>query len=246
MDAKIQSSANSSGSSGAKIIPSRLWGSCPSRTLFWKCYLSIPRSPSEMMPTPLNTRLWPRHQVVLPVRIIALNRCPTTPALARGSAISRAGMALHARVAASLGDLLQLQFPTSPPTGITAVVRNRTGDYLGVEFLAHPPVPSEETDPSRLLRSSVGSPELRQSVRALCNPQTVFAALRRKQQELRHVQREIEALNIAILLLADDEDELSRAVKTVAARHRSKAVVVPCSEHVKSRQIGAIRGADSH
>jgi hypothetical protein len=97
-------------------------------------------------------------------------------------------MALQARVAASLGDLLQLQFPTSPPTGIAAVVRNRTGDYLGVEFLAHPPVPCEDTDPSRLLRSSVGSPELRQPVRALRNPQTVFAALRRKQQELRHVQ----------------------------------------------------------
>ena len=201
-----------------------------------------------MMPTPLNTRRWPRHQVVLPVRIVALNRCTTTPALARGSAISRAGMALHVRIAATLGDLLQLQFPTSPPTAITAVVRNRTGDYLGVEFLAHPPMPSEETDRSKLLRSSVlgGSPELRQSVRVSSNPQTVFAALRRKQQELRHVRREIEALNIAILLLADDENELSRAVKTVAARHRSKAVVVPCSEHVKSRQIGAIRGADSH
>lgn len=186
------------------------------------------------MPTPLNTRRWPRHQVVLPVRIVALNRCPTTPALARGSAISRAGMALHARVAAGLGDLLHLQFPTSPPTAITAVVRNRTGDYLGVEFLAHPPVPSEETDRSKLLPD--GSPELRQSVRASCNPQTVFAALRRKQQELRHVKREIEALNIAILLLADDEDELSQAVQTVAARHRSRTVVVPCSEHIKALQ----------
>jgi hypothetical protein len=165
MDTKIQSSPSSSGSSATKIIPSRLWRSGPSCTLFWKCYVSIPRSPSEMMPTPLNTRRWPRHQVVLTVRIVALNRCPTTPALARGSAIGRAGMALHARVAGSLGDLLQLQFPTSPPTGITAVIRNRTGDYLGVEFLAHPPVPSEETDRSRLLRSSVpgGSPELRQS-----------------------------------------------------------------------------------
>jgi len=60
------------------------------------------------------------------------------------------------------------------------------------------------------------SPELWQAVRASCNPQTVYAALRRKQQELRHLQREIEALNIAILLLADDEDELSKAVK-----HRS-------------------------
>jgi hypothetical protein len=46
--------------------------------------------------------------------------------------------------------------------------------------------------------------------------------------------------------VADDEDELSQAVKTVAARHRNTTVVVPCSEHVKSLQIGAIRGADNH
>jgi len=51
-----------------------------------------------------------------------------------------------------------------------------------------------------------------------------------------HVQTEIEALNIAILLLADDEDELSQAVQTVAARHRSRTVVVPCSEHIKALQ----------
>ena len=238
MDTEVQSSANSSDSSATKIVPSRFWNFCSSRTLFWKCYLSVRRSPSEMMPLPLNSRRWPRHQVVLPVRIVALNRCLTTPALARGSAISRAGMALHARVAASPGDLIQLQFPTSPPTGITAVVRNCTGDCLGVEFLAHPPVPNDARNRSNLRRSSVlgGSPELRQSVRASGNPQTVYAALHRKQQELMHVQTEIEALNIAILLLADDEDELSQAVQTVAARHRSRTVVVPCSEHIKALQ----------
>jgi hypothetical protein len=73
----------------------------------------------------------------------------------------------------------------------------------------------------QVARQSYGS-----LVRVSCNPQAVFAALRRKRRELRHVQREIEALNIAILLLADDEDELSRAVKTVAARHRSKTFPV--------------------
>jgi hypothetical protein len=171
------------------------------------------------MPSP-NTRQWPRHEVVLPVHIVALNGQFTTPALARGSAISRAGMALHTLIALSPGDLMQLQFPTSPPTGVTAVVRNRNGNCLGLEFLAQVPLLNERNQ-SNPLRSSVlgGSPELRQSVRASCNPQTVCAALRRKQQELKHVQREIEALNMAILLLADDEDELSKAVITVAASH---------------------------
>ena len=173
-----------------------------------------------MMPTP-NTRRWQRHQVVLPVRIVALNGQFTTPALARGSAISRAGMALHALIALSPGDLMQLQFPTSPPTDVTAVVRNRTGNCLGLEFLAQVPLLNEARNQSKPLRSSVlgGSPEPQQSVRASCNPQTLCAALRRKQQELKHVQREIEALNITILLLADDEDELSKAVNTVAATH---------------------------
>ena len=47
-------------------------------------------------------------------------------------------------------------------------------------------------------------------MRDSCNPQTLYAGLRRKREELRQVQREIEALNMAILLLADDEKELSR------------------------------------
>lgn len=171
-----------------------------------------------MTPT-LNTRRWPRHQVVLPVRIVALNGHSTSPALARGSAISRAGMALHAKIALRLGDLMQLQVPTSPPVDITAVVRNRAGDCSGLEFLPQPLVLNDLRGQEKLLRSSVpaGSPELRQSVRASCNPQAVYATLSRKQQELRHVQREIEALNVAILLLADDEAELSKAVNTVAA-----------------------------
>jgi len=47
-------------------------------------------------------------------------------------------MALHARIAVRPGDLMQLQVPTSPPIDITAVVRNRTGDCLGLEFLPQP------------------------------------------------------------------------------------------------------------
>jgi hypothetical protein len=137
-------------------------------------------------------------------------------------------MALHARIAVRPGDLMQLQVPTSPPIDITAVVRNRTGDCLGLEFLPQLPFVNEGREEPKLRRSSAPgrSPELRQAVRASCNPQTVYAALRRKQQELRHVQMEIEALNIAILLLADDEDELSKAVNSVAASHGHKSVAV--------------------
>jgi 7,8-dihydro-6-hydroxymethylpterin-pyrophosphokinase len=40
-----------------------------------------------------------------------------------------------------------------------------------------------------------------------CDPETLWAGLRRKQLEITEVEREIEALNLAILLLADDKSE---------------------------------------
>lgn len=171
------------------------------------------------MPIPQNTRRWPRHEVDLPVRIVTLNGILTTPVPARGSQISRGGMALRAATALKPGDLMQLQFPTSTALRVTAVVRNRTGDCLGLEFLTQLPPDDRALDRSRFLPGPVvgGSPELRASARDSCNLQTLYAGLRRKQQELRQVQREIEALHMAILLLADDENELSRAINTVKA-----------------------------
>jgi hypothetical protein len=158
-----------------------------------------------------NTRRWPRHQVDLPVRIIALSGILTTPVPARGSEISRAGMALRASVALKPGDLMQLQFPTSTPSHVTAVVRNRIGERLGLEFVTQLPPDNEAGDRSRLLPSSVpGCSELRRSVRDSCNPQTLLEGLRRKHEELRKVQKEIEALKMAVVLLADDERELPR------------------------------------
>ncbi len=158
-----------------------------------------------------NTRRWPRHQVDLPVRIVTLNGILTTPVPARGSEVSRAGMALHAPVGLKPGDLMQLQFPTSTSLRLTAVVRNRTGDCLGLEFLTQLPPDDRAMDGSTFRPSPDlgGSAGLRGSPRDSCNPETLYAGMRRKQQELRQVQREIEALHMAILLLADDEKELS-------------------------------------
>jgi hypothetical protein len=120
-------------------------------------------------------------------------------------------MALHAQVALKPGDLMRLQFPTSQPSGVNAVVRNRTGECLGLEFLSQLPPDDEAMDHSILPDSVlVGSSELRKTVRDSCNPQTLFAGLRRKQEERTQVQKEIEALNMAILLLADAQEEVSR------------------------------------
>ena len=161
---------------------------------------------------PRSTRRWPRYQVDLPVRIIAMNGILTAPVMARGSDISRAGMALRASVALNPGDLMQLQFPTTEPSRVTAIVRHRNGDRLGLEFLSQLP-PDEETRrqlqsvPSPVSRSVSVAPAL---MAPLCHPSTLFASLRRKQEEFRQLQREIEVLSIAILLLAEDEAEICR------------------------------------
>jgi PilZ domain len=153
-----------------------------------------------------STRRWPRHQVDLPVRIIALNGILTTPVAGRGSEISRAGMALRAPVAVRPGDLMGLQFPTSTPARVNAVVRNRTGECLGLEFLSQLPPDTEAGDESGVVSASLpqGSPEPLRSGRDCCNPQALFAGLRRKREELKQVQREIEALRLAIVLLLAD------------------------------------------
>jgi hypothetical protein len=168
--------------------------------------------PSGQAPQAQSTRRWLRHQVDLPIRIIALNDVRTTPIPARGNAISRAGMALRALVALVPGDSMLLQFPTSVPSQVKAVVRNRTGETLGLEFLTQLPPESEAMVrsgfPPRLAVG--GSPGLRKPECNSCNPQTLYAGLRRKREELRQVQREVEALHMAITLLADDEEELSR------------------------------------
>jgi len=153
-----------------------------------------------------STRRWPRYEVDLPVRIIALNGILTTPVAGRGSEISRAGMALRARVSVRPGDLMGLQFPTSKPSRVNAVVRNRTGECLGLEFLSQLPPDSEAGDRLQVVSSALpdGAPESARSAHASCSPQALFAGLRRKREELRQVEKEIEALRLAMALLLAD------------------------------------------
>jgi len=86
---------------------------------------------------------------------------------------------------------MQVEFPTSNPSGVMAVVRNHKDDCFGVEFLKQ--LPSRDKTLNKSNRS--------------CDPKTLFAGLRRKKLEIIQVQREIEALSLAIPLLADDKRE---------------------------------------
>ena len=161
---------------------------------------------------PRSTRRWPRYQIDLPVRIIAVNGILTTPVMGRGSDISRAGMALNAKLALEPGDLMQLQFPTTEPSRVNAIVRHRKGERLGLEFLSQLP-PDDETkqqlQPAKPLRPVV-SPR-KKALTVECTPKALYDGLRRKQEELKQLQREIELLSVAILLLAEDETELQNA-----------------------------------
>jgi hypothetical protein len=158
---------------------------------------------------PQSTRRWPRYRVDLPVCIVGLNGVLTTPLPARGTDISRAGMALRATVPLRPGDLMQIQFPTSARSRVTAVVRNRIGNRLGLEFLTQlPPDDEAPTPPKISAKSALPALPQPQPVPAYaCNPRILFTGLRRKQEELRQLKKEIEALHVAIVLLADEERE---------------------------------------
>jgi hypothetical protein len=90
---------------------------------------------------PPSTRRWPRHQVKLPVRIIAPNDTSeiTVPGLT--TEISQGGMALYGGVPLQPGDLMAVEFQTSSRLRVAALVRDRYGYCFGLEFLG--PLPSE-------------------------------------------------------------------------------------------------------
>lgn len=158
-----------------------------------------------------DSRRWPRYKVELPVRIVGFNGMLTNPVTGRASDISRAGMALYASLALKPGDQMQVQFPTSQPSRVNAVIRNRNGNCFGLEFLSQLPPDSEATDQLSNFPASVVS--VLSKSRCLpqsCTPKSLDTALQRKQEELKQLQKEIEVLSVAILLLAEDENEICR------------------------------------
>jgi hypothetical protein len=155
-----------------------------------------------MLSASLNTRRWPRHRVDLPVRIFIPNGRLTSTVAGRATEVSGSGMALHSTLGLKPGDLVQVEFPTSNPSGVMAVVRNHEDDRFGLEFLSQLPSRDKTLNKSN----------------QTCDPKTLLAGLRRKQLEIMQVQKEIEALNLAILLLADDKTECAES----SLPHRSE------------------------
>jgi hypothetical protein len=159
-----------------------------------------------VLSSPLNTRRWARHHVDVPVRIVILNGLLTSAVHGRATEISRSGMAVRSTLALKLGDKMQVQFQTNP-SGVTAVVRYRKGDCFGLEFLPQLSAANRTLHQSTFVCNLAGggTSESQESAGHSCTPKTLLAGLRRKLLEIEQVQREIDALNLSILLLADDE-----------------------------------------
>jgi hypothetical protein len=111
-------------------------------------------------------------------------------------------MALHVAMALTPGELMQLEFPTAKRLQVSAVVRNRSANCLGVEFLTQLS-PSNEAADGRFPNAPTNCKESREQARVSPDPEALHAGLRRKQQQLLQLRREIEALITIIPLLAD-------------------------------------------
>src|SRR5579864_2372721 len=84
---------------------------------------------------PENTRRWLRHQVKLPVRIIAANETSEIAVPGLTTEISQGGMALYGGVPLQPGDLMEVEFQTSNRLRVAASVRDRNGYCFGLEFV---------------------------------------------------------------------------------------------------------------
>ena len=152
-----------------------------------------------------NTRRWQRHPMDLPVRILPCSRLPAIAMTGRGTELSHGGMALHTGIDLEPEDLIEVEFLVPDPLRVMATVRNRSGYYFGLEFLAVLPEQASRLPKNR--PSSLPKPPAKIAGNEnIADPplmKKVFAALHRKSLEIKRVQREIDALLTAAALLAE-------------------------------------------
>ncbi len=159
-----------------------------------------------MSTTATNTRRWQRHPTMdLPVRILPCSRLPAIAMTGRGTELSQGGMALYSGVDLEPDDLIEVEFLVPDPLRVMATVRNRSGYYFGLEFLAVLPQQASRLPKNR--PSSLPKPPAKiagnENIADPLLMKKVFAALHRKSLEIKRVQREIDALLTAAVLLAE-------------------------------------------
>lgn len=118
--------------------------------------------PAAPQPAPFSTeRRWKRYDIHVPVRLIVHRALHTARVSGRGTELNQGGMCVFAGVELSIAEQVELEF-TAPycgdPLRIWCVVRNRSGYYYGLEFLAENAGEREQVVRFRdILRSSVGA-----------------------------------------------------------------------------------------
>ena len=157
-----------------------------------------------MMSSP-QTRVWPRHQVDLPVRIAPANKFSEVRVPGLATELSRTGVAVYAGIDLEPGDLMEVEFEAPSQVRVVATVRNRSGYCFGLAFVAvlgragHeqgglvPPEPPTNSD----VEPISSSPILRaQAVRTQDRLVAIIlhrheAFLRQKELEIRRTRQEL-------------------------------------------------------
>jgi len=153
-----------------------------------------------------NTRRWQRHPTMdLPVRILPCSRLPAIAMTGRGTELSQGGMALYTGMDLEPDDLIEVEFLVPDPLRVMATVRNRSGDHFGLEFL--PMSPGQASGSPKNQPPALHEPRAKivgnENITGAPLIKKVFAALYRKSLEIKRVQREIDALLTAAVLLSE-------------------------------------------
>lgn len=106
------------------------------------------------------------------------------------SEMSRRGMAVYAGVHAKPGELMHVDFRTTNPLRLAAIVRNCSGYCFGLEFLAREMDRESKVIPAEdMLAQFVGRHE-----EYLLNRQTAIERARQQTLKIRRLREEIEML----------------------------------------------------
>ena len=152
-----------------------------------------------------NTRRWKRHPIQLPVRILPCSRLPPIAMPGRGTELGHGGMALYTGIDLEPDDLIEVEFLVPDPLRVMATVRNRSGDYFGLEFLKRLPGQASGLPKNRppALPKQHAKIAGNENITDPTLIKKVFEALYRKSLEIKRVQREIDALLTTAALLAE-------------------------------------------
>lgn len=88
-------------------------------------------------PSYSKMRRWSRHNLDVPIRLIATLPGQVKIVSGRGRDISEGGMMVFAGIELRVDEIVEVEFtpPFGGPLRVAASVRNRTGYYYGLEFL---------------------------------------------------------------------------------------------------------------